>query len=193
VRDTFFDGYKPASHLQRWDIPAAENKNHGGMPVNLRTARFGTAIDLGDALRQYEIDEPFMLVVGCWREDGGERRIGQIAAPVISPEVWRKLWGAVTYADLLRLNALINDQGPSVEEIRRLALKMKNSPPFSGALIQVIPRIDALGQRRLQCSLRVGDFFQQLLPGANPGPQEHPALFGVEYPGLLAAKPPEAP
>ena len=26
VRDTFFDGYKPASYTQRWDIPAAANR-----------------------------------------------------------------------------------------------------------------------------------------------------------------------
>ena len=34
VRDTFFNGYKPASYTQRWDIPAAENRDHGGVPVN---------------------------------------------------------------------------------------------------------------------------------------------------------------
>ncbi|MDB6165228.1 MAG: hypothetical protein JWQ83_368, partial [Lacunisphaera sp.] len=75
-----------------------------------------------------------------------------------------------------------------VEEIRKLALKMKNSPPFSEAVIQVNPKIDNSGQRRLQCSLRFADFFKYLLPAADAKPQPHPALFGVEYPGTIASK-----
>jgi hypothetical protein len=189
VRDTFFNGYKPASYTQRWDIPAAENRDHGGIPVNPKAIKYGTAIDLGDALRQYEIDEPFLLVVGFWQQEGDAKRIVNIAAPVITPAAWRKLWAPVTYADLLKLDALIKDTGPSVEEIRRLALKMKNSPPFSQAVIQVNPKIDTTGQRRLQCSLRFADFFNHLLPGADWKPAAQPALWGVEYSGKIALPP----
>ncbi len=191
VRDTFFDGYKPASYTQRWDIPAAENKSHGGIPVNAKTVQYGGAIDLGDALSQYEIDEPFMLVVGFWQEEGEERRLVNFTAPVIPPELWRKLWGPVTYADLLRFDALIKDIGPPVEELRKVALKVKNSPPFSDAVIQVNPKIDTHGLRRLQCSIRFADFFRYLLPGADSRPQAHPTLFGLEYPRPIAAKPRE--
>jgi hypothetical protein len=189
VRDTFFRGYKPASYTQRWDIPAAENRDHGGIPVNPKAVKYGAAIDLGDALRQYEIDEPFLLVVGFWQQEGAAKRIVSIAAPEIAPAAWRKLWAPVTYADLLKFDALIKDTGPSVEELRRLALKMKNSPPFSQAVIQVNPKIDATGQRRLQCSLRFADFFNHLLPGADWKPAAPPALWGVEYPGPIASPP----
>lgn len=191
VRDTFFAGYRPASYTQRWDIPAAENKEHGTMPVNPKVAKLGTAVDLGDALRQYEIDEPFMLIIGFWQQDGDVKRMVNIIAPEISPELWRKLWGPVTYADLLKLDAIIKDTGPSIEETRRRALQLKNAPPFSAAIIQVNPKIDDQGQRRLQCSIRFRDVFQYLAPGADPKPQEHPALFGVEYPGPIASKPRE--
>ncbi|MDI1320140.1 MAG: hypothetical protein PSW75_08100 [bacterium] len=189
VRDTFFNGYKPASYSQRWEIPAIENHDHGGLPVNPKTVKYGTAIDLGDARRQYEIDEPFLLVVGFWSQAGDAKRIVSIAAPAITPEAWRQLWAPITYADLLKLDALIKDTGPSVEELRRLALKMKNSPPFSQAVMQVNPKIDPHGQRRLQCSLRFADFFRHLLPGVDPQPETRPTLFGVEYPGPLASPP----
>jgi hypothetical protein len=189
VRDTFFDGYKPASYTQRWDIPAAANRAHGAIPVNPKAVKHGTAVDLGDALRQYEIDEPFLLIIGFWSQDGDMKRIVNIIAPEVSPELWRRLWGPVTYADLLKLDALIKDTGPSVEETRKLALKMKNSPPFTGAVIQVNPKIDAHGQRRLQCSIRFSDVFKHLAPEADPRPQARPALFGVEYPGPIASKP----
>jgi hypothetical protein len=189
VRDTFFDGYKPASYTQRWDIPASANRAHGGIPVNPKAVKHGTAVDLGDALRQYEIAEPFLLIIGFWQQEGDAKRIVNIIAPVISPEQWRKLWGPVTYADLRRLDALIKDPAPTVAEIRRRALQMKNSPPFSEAIIQVNPKIDDRGQRRLQCSIRFRDLFTHLAPGADPAPQEQPALFGTAYPGPIASKP----
>jgi hypothetical protein len=185
VRDTFFDGYKPASPTQRWDIPASANRAHGGIPVNPKAGKLGTAVDLGDALRQYEIDEPFMLILGFWEQAGDEKRFVNIVAPVVTPPQWRKLWGAVTYADLLKLDALIKDRGPSIEETRRRALQMKNSPPFTTAVIQVNPKIDDRGQRRLQCSIRFSDVFQHLAPGANAAAQGEPTLFGVPYPGSV--------
>jgi hypothetical protein len=188
LRDTFFDGYKPAGYNPRWDIAAAANREHGGIPVSVKTARLGAAIELGDALRQYEIDEPFLLVVGFWTPDSPTKRIVNIVAPVVSAEQWRKLWGPVTYADLQRLDALIKDTGPTVEEIRRRALLIRSSPPFSGAIIQVNPKIDDHGTRRLQCSLRSADVFARLAPGSDPNPQERPALFGTEYPAANNSK-----
>lgn len=191
VRDTFFDGYQPTSYTQRWDIPASANRHHGGVPVNPKLCKYGTAVDLGDALRQFEIDEPFLLIVGFWRQEGDTKRIVRIIAPEISPALWRKLWGPVTLADLQRLDALIKDPHRSLAETRQLALQMKNSPPFTEAIIQLNPKIGTDGQRRLQCSLRFADVFKYLVPGTAPAPQAHPTLFGIEYPGPIESKPRE--
>ena len=60
IRDTFFDGYVPPSYTQKWDIPGANNKTHGGIPVNPKATKYKTPVDLGDALRQFDIDEPFV-------------------------------------------------------------------------------------------------------------------------------------
>lgn len=81
VRDTFFDGYKPSNYTQKWDIPASENTRFGGVPVNPKAAKYGTPVDLGDALRQRKIAEPFILVVGFWRQDGDEKRFVNLIAP----------------------------------------------------------------------------------------------------------------
>lgn len=185
VRDNFFNGYQPASPAQRWDIPASENRDHGGIPVNSKAVRHGAAVELGDALLQYGIDEPFLLVVGFWKQDGETKRMVNLVASEIRPELWRRLWAPVTTTDLLKLDALIKDTGRPVEEIRRLALRMKNAPPFSEAIMQVNPRIDTHGQRRLHCSLRFADFFKHLAPGADPAPQDSPTLWGVAHPGPL--------
>ncbi len=188
--DTFFNGYKAAGYAQRWDVPATANEAHGGLPVAILLARQDAPLELGDALRQYEIDEPFILLVGFWQQAGDTRRVVNIVATEIRPETWRRLWGAVTYSELLRLDALIKDPGLPPEELRRLALKTKNAPPFADATLQVNPRIGADGQRRLLCSIRFDDFFKLLAPGADPAPRERPALWDVEYPGPVAAPAP---
>lgn len=188
VRDTFFGGYKPASYTQRWDIPANANKDHGGVPVNPKAVKFGTPVDLGDALRQYEINEPFLLVLGFWEQVGEEKRFVNIVAPLVTHEKWKVLWGDVTYADLLKLDELIKDPARPIEETRKLALKMKNSPPFTTAVIQVNPKIDAR-QRRLQCSLRFADVFKHLAPDAEQRPAGPATLWSIPFPGPIASPP----
>jgi hypothetical protein len=181
IRDTFFDGYKPPGYTQKWDIPAEANRRHGGVPVNPKAAKYRTPVDLGDALRQYDIAEPFILVVGFWIQDGGEKRFVNIVAPQITPEAWRKLWGPVTRADLEKLDAIIKDKSLDYREARKQAHAMKSRPPFTEAIIQVNPKIDSKSQRRLQCSLRSDDLFKHLAPDAPTGVLKTPSLWGVPF------------
>lgn len=189
VRDTFFDGYKPPSYTQKWDIPAAANQVHGGVPVNPKAIKYGAPVDLGDALRQFDIAEPFILVVGFWRQEGDEKRFVNIVAPRIDPAAWRKLWGPITRADLARLDAVIKDKSLTPEQARSAALKIKSAPPFTQSVIVVNPKIDSKTQRRLQCSLRFEDLFKHLAPDADPKAHDHVALWGAEFPQVVASKP----
>lgn len=191
IRDTFFGGYQPAGYTQKWDIPAAINRDHGGVPVNPKAAKYRTPVDLGDALRQYDIAEPFILVVGYWVQDGDEKRFVNIAAPRIEPETWRQLWGPVTRADLEKLDAVVKDRSLDYREARKRAQAIKASPPFTEAIIEVNPKIDAQGQRRLQCSLRSDDFFKHLAPDAPQGVQKTPSLWGVPFPAPVKSGPRE--
>ena len=189
VRDTFFAGYQPPSYTQPWDIPAAANTAHGRVPVNPKAVKYGTPVDLGDALRQFEIDEPFVLIIGFWRQEGPAKRFVKIVAPRIEAAAWKKLWGPVTLADLERLDAVIKDRSLSPEQARVAAAKIKNAPPFTQATMVVNPKIDSKTQRRLQCSLRFEDVFQHLTVGVDSQPEERPALWGIEFPAPIVSAP----
>ena len=191
IRDTFFDGYVPPGYTQKWDIPAAANLRHGGVPVNPKAAKYRTPVDLGDALRQYDIAEPFILVVGYWVQEGDEKRFVNIVAPLIEPEAWRKLWGPVTRADLEKLDAVIKDRSLDYREARKRAQAIKDAAPFTEAVIVVNPKIDSKGQRRLQCSLRSDDLFKYLAPDANTGVQKTPSLWGVPFTTTVPSSPRE--
>lgn len=187
--DTFFKGYRAPSHTQKWDIPAEANPDHGRIPVNPKATKHGTAIGLGDALRQFEIDEAFMMIVGFWEQQTPEtKRWTNVQTVHVSPPLWRKLWGPVTRKDLERLNAAIKDKSVPLEEARKRALQIKSQPPFTLAVIQVNPKIDK-SQRRLQCSLRFSDFFRHLAPDASPASQADPRVFGVSVPPTFESGP----
>lgn len=185
IRDTFFDGYEPASYTQKWDIPAAANHRFGGLPVNPKATKYRSAVGLGDALRQYDIDQPFILLLGFWEQDGPVKRFVNITPVTIHPETWRLLWGPVTRADLERLDALIKDRSLDYREVRRRAQAMKREPPFSECLLVLNPKIGSgeRGQRRLQCSLRFDHLFDLLASDADRAPSDHPTLWGVSFPG----------
>ncbi len=188
IRDTFFGGYQPENYTQLWDIPADVNIHHGGVAVNPKAAKYGSPVDLGDALRQHGIEEPFLLVVGFWEQDGPVKRFVNVQAVRVEPGVWRNLWGPVTRSDLERLDALVKDPVRDIASVRRAAQAMKRQPPFSRSVIQVNPKIDAK-QRRLQCSLRFRDLFEHLAPAGDRGRTNAPRLFGVPLPAELASPP----
>lgn len=194
INDTFFDGYRASGYTQKWDVPAEINRlpdpDLAGLPLNPKATKFKTPVGLGDALRQFDIDEPFILILGYWEQPAPrEKRFVKLLAPRIDPAVWRKLWGPITRADLERLDALIKDRSLPVVEVRRLAQEMKKRPPFSESIIVLNPKIDTQGQRRLQCSLRYADVLKYLAPGVPPEREESPALWGVAFPGPVISAP----
>ena len=191
IRDTFFNGYKPRSYTQKWDIPADKNTEHGGLPANPKAAKYGTPVDMGDALRQFRVAEDkqnFLLIVGFWDQDGENKKWVNGVVAEVSPETYQKLWDPVTKEDLERLDAVVKDKSLSLEEARAQAQKIKSRIPFSKSIMQVNPKLDAK-QRRLQCSIRFGDFFHYLAPKAESLRQDKPMIWDVPMPEEFKSPP----
>jgi hypothetical protein len=164
------------------------NQNHGRIPVNPKATQYGEPVLLGDALRQYDIDEPFLLMVGFWEQEGGGKKFVQSLVARISPEQWRKLWAPVTRADLEAVDRLVKDTSRPIEEVRKEVLRRKKEPPFSEAVIQLNPKIDR-SQRRLQCSISYVRLFENLAPGRDRKRQPSAEIFGRRIPPIPASPP----
>ncbi|MBJ7258429.1 MAG: hypothetical protein JHD33_02740 [Chthoniobacterales bacterium] len=177
VADTFFGGHRASGPTDKWDIPGSANKNHGRIPVNPKATQYGEPVLLGDALRQYDIKEPFLLIVGFWEQDGRDKKFVQSLVARIEPEQWRKLWGPVTRQDLEAMDKLVKDTARPVAAVRREVLRRKKLPPFSQAVIQLNPKIDQ-SQRRLQCSISYVRLFKNLAPGRDRKAQPSAEIFG---------------
>ena len=194
VCDTFFSGYRPPGYTQKWDIPA--DANHladpalAGLPANPKATKFRAPVGLGDALRQYDIAEPFLLILGYWEQPSPDEKVFvKILAPRVDPDTWRKLWGPVTRADLERLDAVIKDRSLTPAEARRRAQQIKAQQPFSECIFVLNPKIDSKTQRRLQCSLRYEDVLKYLTPGTSHKPDASPSLWGTPFPGAVSSPP----
>ena len=188
MADTFFGGHRPSGPTDKWDIPASGNTRHGGIPVNPKATKYGEPVLLGDALRQYDINEPFLLIVGFWEQDGRGKKFVQSLVARIEPEQWRKLWTPVTRKDLESLDKLVKDTSRPIADVRREVLKRKKQPPFSQSVIQLNPKIDK-SQRRLQCSISYVRLFKNLAPGRDRKAQPFAEIFGRRIPSVPASPP----
>jgi hypothetical protein len=188
VADTFFGGHRAAGPTDKWDIPAAANTQHGRIPVNPKATKYGEPVLLGDALRQYDINEPFLLIVGFWEQDGRDKKFVQSLTARIEPEQWRKLWAPVTRKDLEALDKLVKDTSRPIADVRREVLKRKKQPPFSQAVIQLNPKIDK-SQRRLQCSMSYVRLFKNLAPDRDRKAQSFAEIFGHRIPPITTSPP----
>ena len=82
VKNTFFSGYK-GGYSDKWDIPCEFNKKYGGIPVSIKTAKYGSTIGLGDACRQFDTKENFLMIVGFWKQEGRYKRIVNASAVIV--------------------------------------------------------------------------------------------------------------
>ncbi len=188
VRATFFDNYQSASYTQEWDVAKEANKRYGGVPVSIKFTKYGTSVDLGDALRQFQIDEDFLLIIGYWKQEGSRKRIVNIVAATVTPALWKSLWSPLTRDDLLKLDAVVKDRTLPYRQAQAEAKRIKSAPAFKQAIMTVNPKIDSKRQRRLQCSLRFGTVFERLAPKADPHPLAEPKLFGIPAPEPFLSK-----
>jgi len=188
LADTFFGGHRASGPTDKWDIPASANKNHGRISVNPKATQYGEPILLGDALRQYDINETFLLIVGFWEQDGRGKKFVQSLVARIEPDQWRKLWGPVTRQDLESMDSLVKDTSRPITEVRKEVLRRKKQPPFSESVIQLNPKIDK-SQRRLQCSISYVRLFKNLAPGRDRKAQPFAEIFGRRVPSVPASPP----
>lgn len=189
VAATFFSGYKARSYTEEWDVAPEFNTSYGGVPVSVKTAKYGSPLGLGDALRQFRIAEDFLLIAGFWQQEEQKKRIVNIVAAPVSAAVWKSLWHPITLHELLHLDALIKDRSLSYHQARSRAQHLKLQPPFTRARIVMNPKIDSKTQRRLQCSLGFDTLFSVLAPGASSQAVDTPSLFGTPAIDAFASGP----
>lgn len=186
VRDTLFEGYS-GDYMQKWDIPPEYNRHAAipatlrNIPVSVKTAKFGSPIGLGDILRQRSIDEPFLMIVGFWRQrTASEKWLVDIGWVKFTPATWPLLWGSLTLSQITELDRVVKDFSTHYTIVRTQTRQMKAAiTANAGSQIVINPKIDSKKQRRIQCSLPFQVFWRST--GRDAGNRDRPDLFGFPF------------
>ena len=193
ARDTFFGGYL-GNYMQKWDIPAWQNKKEEvptewrNFPVSIKTAKWGSPISLGDAIRQRSIIESFVIIAGFWRQrTPHEKWFEEIGIVKFHPDFWNSLWGAISLLALREMDSEIKDLNLHYSDARKAAKRWKSQFVKSGSKIVINPKIDSKRQRRIQCSLPFQIFWKAA--GQTPAKRDNPMLFGKNFPNPVRSRP----
>ncbi len=189
IKKTFFAELS-VSYSSKWDIPAQFNSleivpevfRH--LPVSIKTCKNGSPIGFGDALRQFKIEEDFLLIVGFWEQSGGDKNFVAVEAVKIVRENWRNLFQPLTEKDLQLLDSTIKNKETHYAEVLKMAKEIKQS--FAPTNIILNPKIDSKSQRRLQCSLPFNVFWNNFVKREFHRDVEC-SLFGVRVPNPFAS------
>jgi len=193
VRDALFGGYS-GRYSQDWDVPAEITQGANlppdvrGLPVSIKTAKIGSPIALGDALRQRAISRPFLMIVGFWRQHSAEQKwFEEIGWARFSVSSWQTLWGELTLEELGELDAKIKSFGPDKHKEARQFAKNWKAAHQKLSHIVINPKIDSRNQRRIQCSLPFKIFWEHA--GRNPERHDRPLLFGLPFNNPVMSSP----
>ncbi len=196
IRDTFFESYEGV-YSQKWDVPAEYNisklvpADFRGLPVSIKTTKQGSPVNLGDALRQFEISEEFVMICGIWRQvNRQEKHLVAIGAAKFSASAWRELWAPLKLSEIKGLDRTVKDRSISYSEARiRAKAWQADHPPRGHASLRINPKIDSKEQRRVQCSLPFASYCQAAdlvdIVTESAGAE----LFGKRYPGMIKSPP----
>jgi hypothetical protein len=168
VKEKFFANFD-AAYTQKWDVPLEANcleiipKEFHHLPVSIKTCKFGSPIGFGDALRQFNNNEDFLLIVGFWQQSGSYKNFVAVEGVKIHASHWKNLFSPLETTDLTLLDSTIKNIGTHYSEVRKIAKQIKNSDKFRQAKIVLNPKIDSKTQRRLQCSLPFNIFWRDFV------------------------------
>lgn len=174
VKETFFDSYVKTGNTDKWDAKGVSFKNKyssqtagfQGLPISMKTCKYGSSIGFADALRQLENNEDFLLIVAFWKQSGNKKNVVSIGAVKIDAKDWQNLFvtdeegesetledylQSPTIAKIRKLDSGIKDRSVSYQDARRIAIQEKSQLPKTPMSLH--QKIDSKNQRRLQCSL----------------------------------------
>ena len=186
VKETFFAKFT-ANYTQKWDVSKEANhlttipKEFQNLPVSIKTCKFGSPIGFGDAIRQFNNKEDFLLIVGFWKQNGNYKNFVAVEGVKIIADEWRKLFLPLHSGDLILLDSAIKNTESYYSEARKRAKEIKNFDKFKQTKIVLNPKIDSKTQRRLQCNLPFNVFWQEFV-GKESYQNIDCELFGEKVP-----------
>lgn len=148
------------NYTQKWDVP-------GETPISVKFMGLTNALEFGSAVRMWEIDRTFTLVVGRWKQIGPKKIIRSIDEIDIDPEILSKMRGSITLEELRDFDKNIKlfprgkeGQQRGIAYAKRWKLERKDR----FGLLTITHKIDSKNQRRVQCNINYKNYIKLFGP-----------------------------
>lgn len=141
-------------YTQKWDIP-------GEIPISIKFIGEKNALELSSAVRFWETEKPFLLIIGRWKQKGNFKEVISIDEILFTKEIMNKLKNDLTIKELKEFNRKIISF-PSGKEGQKegsaYAKKWKQENKDKIGLITITHKIDSKNQRRVQCNINYKNY-----------------------------------
>lgn len=147
-------------YTQKWDIP-------GEIPISIKFIGETNALELSSAVRFWETDKPFLLIVGRWKQKGKFKEVVSIDEILFTKEIMANLRGSLTLQELKDFNRKIVSFPAGKEGQKEgisYAKKWKQENKNKIGLITLTHKIDSKNQRRLQCNINYKNYLKLFGP-----------------------------
>ena len=143
-------------YTQKWDVP-------GKIPISIKCIGETNALELSSAVRFWENEKPFLLIIGRWKQIEEIKKIVSIDEIFIDEIILKKLKGDLTLNELKDFNSRIisfyfGKEGQT--EGINYARKWKRENKHKIGMITITHKIDSKNQRRLQCNINYKNYLK---------------------------------
>ncbi|MFH1402112.1 MAG: hypothetical protein ABIG87_00625 [Patescibacteria group bacterium] len=145
-----------SNYTQKWDIP-------NETPISVKFMGLTNALEFGSTVRIWEIDEPFTLVIGRWKQNGDKKIIKSIDEIDITLEILNKMRGKIKLEEIKEFDQKIkkfsagkDGQAEGIE----FAKNWKSERKDKIGLLTITHKIDSKSQRRIQCNLNYKNYVE---------------------------------
>jgi len=156
-----YDEQNLSSYTDKWDIPNPSD----GIPVSIKTIKENGRIDLGSAMRQWNINETFRLVLVSYKNSADKKIITSVDNYLIDSEKWKKLQGSISAEEIKEKHEYLVSQFPEGQhfEARKWWKEVRDTWREKEMLGIIVPtaKIDSKFQRRWQCAISRKDFHNE--------------------------------
>ena len=117
----------------------------------------GNKVDCGDILRRMR-EKEYEIIVGQYRQDGGNKVIHTEYVFNIKPQDYDKLWGTMKYELVEEYDRFIKSIPKTKEgqqSTKEERTRIKNNIACKDELMVIHPKVDSKSQRRVQCSFKI--------------------------------------
>ena len=154
IESVLNENNSPSKYTQKWDIP-------GKIPISIKCIGKYNALELSSAIRFWETEEPFLLIIGRWEQIGEIKKIVSIDEIFVDNNILKQLKGKLTIEELKEFNKKITSfpaGKKGQEEGINYAKKWKEENNKKIGLITLTHKIDSKNQRRLQCNINYQNY-----------------------------------